>query len=191
VATFARYGLAPEFAKYSALGMLLVVLIFTDLRERSIPSSVTLLGAAAGLLLSLFVPVDNRPLEWALGRLGIFIEGPASSLLGAGSGALFGGGFFYIVGEAFYRLRGKEGLGFGDVMLMFMVGSYFGISLTLLTILLGSLAGTLVAVPLHLASSRFRNYEWPYGSFLGAAAIFSSLGGKPLLDAYLRWAGLR
>lgn len=191
VATLARYGPSPEFIKYSTLEMLLLILVFTDFQERRIPHAVTLLGTGIGLLLSLFIPVDDRPLEWVLARLGFFVEGSASSLLGAVSGALFGGGFFYLVGEAFYRLRHKEGLGFGDVMLMMMVGSYLGISLTLLTILLGSVLGTLIAVPLHLGSKRFRNYEWPYGTFLGTAAIYVSLGGAALLNAYLRWAGLQ
>ena len=190
VATFARYGVTPEFVKYATLGMLLLTLVFTDATERRIPSAVTLLGTGLGFVLSLFVPVDNRPLEWILGRFGFPLQGTSSSVLGAVSGALLGGGFFYIAREAFYRLRHKEGLGFGDVMLMLMTGSYLGIPLTLLTILLGSLLGTLIAVPLYLVSSRFRDYEWPYGSFLGAAAIYSSLAGKPLLDAYLRWSGL-
>jgi len=190
VVTFARYGLGPEFIKYAAFGMFLLILIFTDLRERQIPRPVTLLGTAIGILLSLFVPVDNRPLAWALGRFGVLLEGSVSSVAGAVSGALFGAGFFYLVGEAFYRLRHKEGLGFGDVMLMLMVGSFLGIPLTLLTILFGSILGVLVAAPLYLISARFREYEWPYGSFLGAAALYAGLDGTALLQAYLRWSGL-
>lgn len=191
IAAFARYGFSPEFIKVSALGMLLLILIVTDLNERRIPHKVTLFGTALGLLLSLFVPVDNRPADWVLRRFGVFLDEPASSLLGAISGSLFGAGFFYAVGEAFYRLRHKEGLGFGDVMLMLMIGAFLGIPLTVLTILLGSLLGTLIAAPLHVASSRFRNYEWPYGSFLGAAAIYASIGGQALLQAYVRWSGFR
>lgn len=191
IAAFARYGLGPEFIKYAALDMFLLILIFTDLKERRIPHSVTLLGTAIGLLLSFVVPVDNRPLDWAFARLGVSLQGSGSSAVGAISGAFFGAGFFYLVGEAFYRLRHKEGLGFGDVMLMLMVGSFLGISLSLVTILLGSLLGVVVAVPLYLISSRFREYEWPYGSFLGAAALYASLGGTTLLETYLRWSGLR
>lgn len=190
VASFASYGLTPEFIKYGMLSMLLLVLIFTDILSRSIPHSVTLVGTAAGLSLSLLVPVDNRPVEWALGRLGLALEGSASSLAGSVAGALAGGGFFHVAREVFYRLRHKEGLGFGDVMLMLMVGSFLGMPLTLLTIFLGSLFGTLVALPVYLISPRFRDYEWPYGSFLGAAAIYASLGGPALLAAYLRWWGL-
>ena len=192
VAAFVQYGLSPEFIKTALLGALLLILIFTDLTERRIPHAVTFFGMVAGVLLSLVVPVDNRPFEWTVRHLGFFPRGTFSSLLGAVVGALVGGGLFYAVGEAFYTLGGrqKEYLGFGDVMLMLMVGTFLGVPLTLLTILLGSVAGTLLAVPLEILSSRFRHTQWPYGSFLGAAAIYASLGGKVLLDWYLGWAGL-
>ena len=192
VATFIKYELSPEFIKYALLGMILLVLIFTDLIGRIIPHAVTIFGMGAGLLLSLIVPVDSRPLGWVFGLLGIYAGGPMGSLLGSVSGALVGGGLFYAVGEAFYYFSGKtkEYIGFGDVMLMLMVGTFLGVPLTLMTILLGSLAGTFLAVPVTLVSPRFRNYEWPYGTFLGAAALFASLGGQTLLDWYLRWSGL-
>ena len=184
-----RYELSPEFVKYSVLGMLLVILIFTDLNERRIPHAVTLLGMGLGLLLSFIIPVDPRPFDFLFRHLGYFISFPSSSLLGAIAGALMGGGIFYVIGAVFLRLTGKEGLGFGDVMLMLMVGTFLGVPLTLLTILLGALLGTIVAVPLEIASPRFRHHPWPFGSFLGVAAIYASLGGQSLLDAYLRWAG--
>lgn len=187
---FVRYGLTPEFVKYSTLAMLLIVLIFTDLTERRIPHRATVFGIGLGLLLSFVVPVDDQPLGWLLRRAGVFLEGTAASVAGALAGGFFGAGFFYLTREVFFRLRHKEGLGFGDVMLMWMIGTFLGVPLTFLTILLGSLLGTLVAGPLHLASPRFRDVEWPYGSFLGLAGLYSALGGRALIDAYLRWAGL-
>jgi len=192
VVTLVEYELSPEFIKFVLLGMLLLILIFTDLRERIIPHSVTLFGIGAGLLLSFLIPVDNRPLDWALSYLGFYPTGAFDSFLGALTGALAGGGLFYAVGEAFYLASGrtKEYLGFGDVMLMFMTGTFLGAPLTLLTILLGSLGGTLIAGPSTLLSTRLRDYEWPYGTFLGIAAIFSILGGPALLDWYLHWSGI-
>jgi len=191
-ADFRRYGLSPEFVKYSLFGMLLIILIFTDLEERTIPHPVTLFGIGLGLVLSWFIAVDNRPLEWLFRRLNWYVEGSISSLLGAVTGALLGGGLFYIVGEAFYYLgrKQKEYLGFGDVMLMLMVGTFLGIPLTLLTIFLGSLGGTVIALSFRVANSRFSGYAWPYGTFLGIAALYASLEGMRLLDTYLRWAGL-
>lgn len=191
-AAFFRYGLSPEFVKVAVFGMMLLILIFTDFLERRIPHPVTLFGIGLGLLFSFFIPVDSRPLEWLFNRRGWYIEGVTSSLLGAVAGALVGGGLFYAVGEAFYYLGGrqKEYLGFGDVMLMLMVGAFLGPALTLLTILLGSLGGTVVALACAIASPRYRGYAWPYGTFLGIAAIYASLDGTRLVDAYLRWSGL-
>jgi len=192
IAAFRRHGLSPEFVKYSALVMMLIVLIFTDLRQRRIPHAVTVFGIALGAVLSFFIPVDSRPLGWFAERMGLFLPETVLSVLGALMGALVGGGLFYAVGEAFYILGGrkKEYLGFGDVMLMLMVGIFLGAPLTLLTILLGSLAGSIVALSITVAVPRFRNYHWPYGTFLGIAAIYVALDGTRLLDVYLRWSGM-
>jgi leader peptidase (prepilin peptidase)/N-methyltransferase len=192
IATFRRFGLSPEFVKYSALVMMLIVLIFTDLRQRRIPHAVTVFGISLGVLLSFFIPVDNRPVAWLAERMGLFPPGMVLSVLGAIVGALTGGGLFYAVGKAFYILGGrkKEYLGFGDVMLMLMVGTFLGAPLTLLTILLGSLGGSIIALSATLAAPRFRDYHWPYGTFLGIAAVYAALDGTRLMEVYLRWSGL-
>jgi leader peptidase (prepilin peptidase)/N-methyltransferase len=192
VATFRRFGLSPEFVKYAALVMLLIVVIFTDLRERLIPHSVTIFGISLGAVLSLFIDVDSRPLGWLAERMGLFLPGAVLSVLGALLGAIVGGGLFYAVGTAFFILGGrkKDYLGFGDVMLMLMVGTFLGAPLTLLTILLGSFAGSIVALSITLAAPRFRNYHWPYGTFLGIAAVYAALDGARLLEIYLRWSGM-
>jgi len=190
VLCFRRFSLTPEFVKASVLAMLLIILIFTDLTERRIPHPVTILGMGLGLVLSFVIPVDPRPVDWLLGRTGIFVAGPFSSLLGSIAGACVGGGLFYAVAEAFYRITGKEGLGFGDVMMMLMVGTFFGVPLTLLTILVGSLIGTVVALPLELSHTRLRHHAWPFGSFLGIGALLATIWGQEALQAYLIWSGL-
>jgi leader peptidase (prepilin peptidase)/N-methyltransferase len=190
VAAFARYGLTPEFVKFGAFTMLVLVLIFTDFQARRIPHAVTMLGLTLGFLLSFLVPVDSRPLGWIALRLGIFLDGVPASFLGALAGSAVGALLLYSVGAAFYRLTGKEGLGFGDVTMMAMVGTFLGVPLTLMTILIGSLLGTFVALPAEVLAKRLRHAEWPYGSFLGIAAIYAGLGGDALLDTYLRWSGL-
>jgi len=188
---FARYGLTPEFIKNVLFAMLMIILIFTDFRERRIPHKITLFGMTIGLLLSIVIRVDDRPIGWILAHWGFHPPAFLLSLMGALAGALVGGGLFFLVGEAFYHLRHKEGLGFGDVMLMLVVGIFFGPPLTLMTVLLGSLLGTFIAIPLTMISSKFRDYQWPYGSFLAIAALYASLGGEALLRAYLQWGGFR
>ncbi|HEX5413187.1 MAG TPA: prepilin peptidase [Terriglobia bacterium] len=186
-----RYGPTVEFAKGLVFAALMTVLSFTDLRERRIPHRISIPGIVLGLAFSFLTPVDNRPFGWLLARGNIFPSALLLSLLGALAGALIGGGLFFVVGEIFYRLRHKEGLGFGDVMLMLVVGTFLGPPLTLMTILLGSLLGCLIAIPLTALTSDFRDYQWPYGTFLGLAAIYASIGGDALLRAYLQWGGFR
>lgn len=190
VAAFARYQLSPEFIKVTVFNMLLLIVIFTDLLERRVPHVVTISGMLVGFAASFVVPLEARPLGWLLVRAGFIPTDVVLSVLAGFAGALLGGGLFYAVGESFYRLSGKtkEYLGFGDVMLMLMVGFFLGPLLTLMTILIGSLVGTLIALPLNF-SARFRNYHWPYATFLGAAAIFAGLWGERVLEAYLHWAG--
>jgi leader peptidase (prepilin peptidase)/N-methyltransferase len=192
ILTFYQYGLSPEFVKYALLGMLLIVLIFTDLRQRRIPHAVTILGICLGLMFSVLLPVDDRPLGWVGRHFDLYLHPTTSSVAGAVAGALVGGGLFYLVGEAFYRLGDmqKEYLGFGDVMLMLMVGTFLGVPLTLMTILLGSLGGSILALGVIVFHRSFRGYAWPYGTFLGVAAIYSYLNGNRLLDLYLRWSGI-
>ena len=192
LAAFMVDGWGAEFVRNAILIMLLIVLIFTDLTERRIPHVVTVPGILLGLGLSWFVAVDSRPLGGLLLRLGVALSWRPASFIGAVAGAMVGGGLFYLVGQAFYYFGGrrKQYLGFGDVMLMLMAGTFLGMPLTLLTVLLGSLLGTVVALPLEALNPRFRHFHWPYGSFLGAAAIYTCLWGNNLLQAYLRWSGL-
>jgi leader peptidase (prepilin peptidase) / N-methyltransferase len=193
VLALAETGSTLGFLKEIVFAMLMIVLIFTDFRDRIIPHSVTLLGIVLGLALGFFVPVNDSLFEWVFRGSRLRLEGALSSFIGALAGGAFGGGLLYAVAWALKRLSNsaKEYLGFGDVMLMLVVGVFWGIPLSYLTILLGSLAGTLVAASFVLLNKSFREYQWPYGSFLGAAAIYASLGGPALLAAYEHWTGLR
>ncbi len=192
VLTFYVYGVSPAFLKNAVLVMMLIVLVFTDLLDRRIPHAVTISGIVLGLLFSYFIPVDDRPVGWILRHWDIYLDTFPASLSGAIAGALSGGGLFYAVGEGFYHFGGKqkEYLGFGDVMLMLMVGTFFGLPLTLMTILLGSLGGSVIALIMSGVEARYRGYAWPFGTFLGVAAIYTALNGNWLLNSYLRISGM-
>jgi leader peptidase (prepilin peptidase)/N-methyltransferase len=200
LAAYVVDGFSLRFVHDAIFMMLLLVLVFTDLFELRIPHVVTVPGIVVGLVLSCFVRVDARPLLPILLHYGVVPPSTLAgdftaaqrliSFLGAVTGALAGGGLFYLVGEAFYRLRHIAGMGGGDIMLMLLVGTFLGLPLTLLTVLLGSLLGVFVAIPfLILNRRRFWRFKWPYGSFLGAAGIYTCLWGNQLLESYLRWSG--
>jgi leader peptidase (prepilin peptidase)/N-methyltransferase len=109
----------------------------------------------------------------------------AASLVGAGLGALAGGGFLWLTGWVWERLRGIEAMGFGDVKMMFMVGAYLGWRLTVVTIFLAVLLGSLTGLLLMLRKREWNlQMELPFGIFLGAGAIIALLFGSRIVAWY-------
>ena len=92
---------------------------------------------------------------------------------------LWGGGWVYA------KVRHREGLGFGDVKLMMMVGSFLGLQFTLGAMLLGSLAGSVISL-LYIWAARkdASTYQLPFGTFLGVAALAMAVAGQHLLGWY-------
>ena len=127
-------------------------------------------------------------------------------------GAFVGAGFIWLAGVLYKRVRGVDGMGFGDVKLMAMVGSFIGVKLTLLTLMIGSLAGAMAggcavlvvrqkrlrrrqaagetsakarARAWESAQLVMRHFEMPFGVFLGAGALIAGFAGQPFVDWYL------
>ena len=175
-------GTGPEFFRQAVFGSLLIVLVMTDYQERILPDRVTFPGMAFGLLFALLVPVGDGTGSWLAGLENI--PAAAVSILDGLLGAFAGGGFLYVLGELYFRLRHREGMGFGDVKMMAMVGLFLGPKLTLLTILLGSLSGSVIGLMLMFALRKSSDFELPFGTFLGFTAFFASLWGWPILNWY-------
>src|SRR5262245_54641436 len=108
-----------------------------------------------------------------------------TSLTGALIGALVGGGSLWLMGWTWEKLRGIEAMGLGDVKMMFMVGAYLGWRLTILTIFVGVLTGSIVGIVL-MARQGKRNMQMllPFGVFLGLGAIASLLFGSYVVEWY-------
>jgi len=185
LASYLLFGIGPEFFRQAVFGSLLIVLVMTDYQERILPDRVTFPGMAFGLLFALLVPLGDGTGSWLARLAGLEnISVAAVSILDGLLGALAGGGFLYVLGELYFRLRHREGMGFGDVKMMAMVGLFLGPKLTLLTILVGSLGGSVIGLLLMLALRKRSDYELPFGTFLGFAAFFASLWGWPILNWY-------
>ena len=135
------------------------------------------------------------------------------SLLDSLLGAALGASFIYGAGAAYLRWRGMEGMGFGDVKLMAMVGAFLGIKLTIFTIFTASLAGSLFGLATVLmvwikrthrfmrrlanlqaarrrgwqsAQMVYRHYQMPFGVFLGSMALLALFVGNQFLHWYGR-----
>jgi len=216
LACFWYFGLTLSTLKYCTFSFLLLGLIFTDAETKLLPDKLTLPGLALGLIFSLLVPVNDLASQFLPGMVNLPFSGDISmrllSLLDSLLGAALGASFIYGAGAAYLRWRGTEGMGFGDVKLMAMVGAFLGMKLTIFTIFTASLAGsmfglTTVFVVWMKRTHRFmrrlanaqaarrrgwqsaqmvlRFYQMPFGVFLGSMAMFALFFGNP----FLRWYG--
>ena len=160
-----------------------VALVFIDAEHMILPNVITYPGAALAL-----VARAVAPNLYGVAFLGEGGQAPAwlLSLVGALLGALVGGGFLWLVGWLWERFRGVEAMGLGDVKMMLMVGAYLGWPLTLLTIFVGVLTGSLAGVAAMLRSGeRDMQMLLPFGIFLGLGSLVSLLFGTQIIDWYV------
>jgi leader peptidase (prepilin peptidase)/N-methyltransferase len=159
-----------------------VALVFIDAEHMLLPNVITYPGTALALVARVVVP--NL---YGVASLG----GPETpawllSLGGAVLGALLGGGFLWLVGWLWERARGVEAMGLGDVKMMFMVGAFLGWPLTLLTIFVGVLSGSIAGVAaMARRGERDMQMLLPFGIFLGLGSLVSLLCGTRIIDWYV------
>jgi len=216
VACYARFGLTVATVKYCVFGFLLLGLIFTDAETKLLPDRMTLPGLVLGLVFSLFVPINDLAARVIPGLISMPVSSDISahllSFADALLGAIVGASFIYGAGKIYLGLRGAEGMGFGDVKLMAMVGAFLGLKLTVFTLFAASIVGACFGVGTMLAvwikrtrrrmlrnhedaaSARkrawqsakivYRRYEMPFGVFLGSVAILAFFFGNSILRWY-------
>jgi leader peptidase (prepilin peptidase)/N-methyltransferase len=179
------FGPTVDALKWAVFAALLVVLTITDLRERILPDEVNFFGLGAGLLFSFFTKSLDGTAQWLASRWFDFPPPQiALSFADAALGALAGSGLLWIVAEGYFRIRGREGMGLGDVKMMAAVGAFLGLKRTMMTVLVGSLLGSVIGILLIAISKKGRDYELPFGTFLGAGALLVVFFGTPALLWY-------
>ncbi len=185
LACYFAFGLTAEALKWAVFSALMIVLVFTDLRERILPDVVNYSGFVLALLFSFFTLPADGTAGWILRKAFAFSPPiPAQSLFDALLGAAVGSGLLWLVSEAYFRLRGREGMGLGDVKMMLMAGAFLGAKRTLLTILAGSVLGSILGIAFILVRRKQSDYELPFGTFLGMAAVLVMFFGTPLVNWY-------
>ena len=167
-----RFGLSMQALKLSIFCAIQLALIATDLEERILPDEFTLGGTLLGLVLAWFTPVE-------LGLSFLFLGGDTDprwlSLLDAAIGAAMACGVVWFIRWAYEKLRHREGMGFGDVKMMAMIGAFLGLRLAFQTMFVGCLLGAILGLAFIYISKKGSDYELPFGSFLGFAAILVAL----------------
>ena len=215
VGAFLEFGITQATVKWLFFTCLIVILAVTDLRVRLLPDVVNWPGFATGLMFSAFVPPDNGFAGILMGRfLQVRLPGFAAGILDGVLGAAFGSSLLWGLAAGYKLARGHEGMGMGDVKMMAMIGAFLGLRGTFLTLLVGSLLGSMIGIGLIVAlylggwgrglakrASRrglgteerlrwaiARQYQLPLGTFLGIGALAIVYGGPVIADY---WPSLR
>jgi leader peptidase (prepilin peptidase)/N-methyltransferase len=158
------FGLTWTAALYALLFSALVVVTGTDLTHKMIPNVITLPGMAVGLL----------------GAMTVLPVGVINSVVGL----TIGGGILWLLAWLSPYLFGKEGMGGGDIKLLAMIGAFLGWKPALLTIMIGSLTGSIIGISLISLRIIKRDDYIPFGPFLVLGALLSLFFAQPLLDWY-------
>jgi leader peptidase (prepilin peptidase) / N-methyltransferase len=169
-----------HFAISAAFCVVMVVIAFIDLDTKLILHKVTIPSIIAFYGLSLVWPDPDR--HWYDGLIGIAI----------------GYGVPWLIGEIYYRIKGREGLGGGDAMLLAVVGALLGWKGVVASLFGGAMIGSVIGIT-AIAITRARTpegeeqesmmkAELPFGPFLAAAALLY-LFAQPWLSMNVTFGG--
>ena len=121
-----RFGATPHAAIVFAFTAALLLITFVDLDHLFIPDEVSLPGILVGVAAA-----------WLPDGIGI-----ANAVLGA----LLGGGILWAVAWSYEHATGREGMGFGDVKLLAMIGAFVGWEAIPAVIVIASIGGSLTGI---------------------------------------------
>ena len=190
-----------EAISFAVLGWLLIGLMVMDWQTQRLPDAFTLTGIAMGLMLActqaaFLAPgeddvVLNTTHQLRLSSPGsmaaqgnVFLTGAEALVFGrvaavAGAALLLLG-----VRWAYQRLRGREGMGLGDVKLLAMIAAFLGLSQTLLALFAGVVAAGVYGVALLARGRPAATTRVPLGSFLAAGGLLAALCGPQVVAWY-------
>jgi leader peptidase (prepilin peptidase)/N-methyltransferase len=190
VLVYWQIGFGPFLPVALVFVSTIIALMFIDSEHMILPNVITYPLLALAILIRIIFPgffagryisdLNAWPVSDLSGTPVI------QSVVGALLGMIVGGGFLWLVGELWKRLRGVDAMGLGDVKMMAAVGALLGWRLTFLSIFLGAFSGALIGVFL-IARQKDRDFQTqvPFGIFLGIGSVVSLLFGDRLIAWYL------
>lgn len=147
----------PMFLAFLPFVILMLVIFLTDMDAFIIPDWTSLGGLALGLLLALF------------GAPGL------PHMFDALAGAVGGFALIYTINAIYKLWRGHDGMGFGDVKMMAMLGAWLGPICLLPILFTASISGAVLGiVAILIAKAAGKDdapVQLPFGCFLAPAAL--------------------
>ncbi len=161
-----RFGLGYHYLALLAFTSALLVITFIDLKYQIIPDVISIPGIILGFLASILV----LPISWFESLIGILV----------------GGGSFYLIAILFQKIKGREGMGGGDIKLLAMIGAWMGWGGLPFIILIASLTGLLLGGGSLLLSRHGIQTRIPFGPFLALGALIFLFFEREIVSSYFR-----
>ncbi len=183
-----RFGLTWRTAACVVLFYLLLVLSFIDIDTYRLPNRLVAVLAGCGLAGAMLSQLSGAVAVPVIGFVhwGPFATPIGASFLGAALGAGFSGGIAALYGA----LRGRTGLGMGDVKLLGAMGLFTG-GYVLMVLFAGSIVGAVWGV---VGAARgghdVAHHKIPFGPFLALGCVLTVLVGPAVWAWYASLVGL-
>lgn len=161
-------GVASEIVAYWTFAGVTLTLVIADIDEKLIPNKILFPGGAAAIFL---LAVEAA------------VSGRTDRLLPSVAAALGYYGVFFLI-----HLLNREGFGFGDVKLAFLLGFFTmfdSLQIFLLGVFFTGVVGGIPAIVLLLTRRVGPKYAIPYGPAMVLGAWLAIVAGEPFLAWYL------
>lgn len=162
-------------------------------------ASITILGATthgiaiAFLLFALFLLAvidfstlllpDIVTIPLAVAGLAVNTQSVLAPFTEAAGGALIGFSVLYIVHWTIFALTDADGMGFGDVKLVFAIGAWLGYRPLLHVLVVALLCAAIFGLAMIACRRTKKSRMIPFGPFLAIGAATTALLGTPLYAA--------
>jgi leader peptidase (prepilin peptidase)/N-methyltransferase len=184
------------------LGFLLIGLMVMDWETMRLPDAFTLTGVGIGLALTCVQAFFLAPGEGDVvldsahqlrmsspgsfaAQGNVFLTGTEALIMGRVAAVAGAALILLVVRWTYKALRGRDGMGLGDVKLLAMIAAFLGFGETVLALFTGVIAAAVYGGVLLARKKAGRETRLPFGSFLAAGGLFAALWGPAAVGWYL------
>ncbi len=186
----------------AAVGFLLVGLMVTDWQTGLLPDAFTVSGIFAAFFLVCSQAIFLGPTEdqmilsnhhiqltspgSVIDRGNVFLTGPENLIFGRLAAVCAVALLLWMVRLTYKLIRGRDGMGLGDIKMMAMVTAFLGFWPAILTLFLGVMAAAVYSVVLLVRGRANASTRVPFGSFLAVGGMLTVVLGSRIIDSYAR-----
>lgn len=181
------------------IGFLLIGLMVMDWQTLKLPDAFTWAGIAVGFVLACVRAATLAPHEEDVILHGknpitsagstvdagnVVLTGPEHVVLGWLGATIAAGCVLLVVGWLYKKVRGRDGLGFGDAKLLAMIAAFLGFWPAMLALFVGVVTCSAYALVLLVKGKAQAATRLPLGTFLCVGGLVAALAGPQLIAWY-------